>query len=306
MSADVVDRILYFCSINNLNQTELSKKLSMEQKTVSNYLNRSRKVSYDFVDKIVRTFDLDANWLLTGEGAMKKSLFSVLKLKRDKLRAQVGGGTIQDRVKYILDTFYNGDIKAMAKSTFVSMDTISRIIGDDLLLPDYDTLRRIADTSSIDISMNWLITGKGEVCNRDYLSAILDISGIPLYRIEAAAGFGNPDFRIEEKDIEARYKIKEFESASFMLHVRGDSMLPTYHNGDVIAVQVVRDLRNIQWGKPHLISSRVEGLLVKRIYEYENEIVAVSDNPTYKPLHLRKDEVDGIAVIKGYVRFENY
>lgn len=111
---------------------------------------------------------------------------------------------------------------------------------------------------------------------------------------------------LQEKDIEARYKIKELEAASFMLHVRGDSMTPTYNNGDVIAVQVVRDNRNIQWGKPHLVSSKTDGLLIKRIYDDDGDIIAVIDNATYRPIHIRKDDITGIAIVKGFVRFENY
>lgn len=157
-----------------------------------------------------------------------------------------------------------------------------------------------------DLNLDWLITGKGEMLKTNTSTVISEDCGIPLYRTEAAAGFGNENFSIDDKDIEARYKIKELESASFMLHVRGDSMTPTYNNGDVIAVQLVVDIRNIQWGKPHLVSSKADGLLVKRIYDDEGDIIAVSDNPTYKPIHIRKDDVAGIAIVKGFVRFENY
>lgn len=130
--------------------------------------------------------------------------------------------------------------------------------------------------------------------------------GIPLYRTEAAAGFGTSDFAVEEKDIEARYKIRELESASFMLHVRGDSMTPNYNNGDIVALKKVIDNRSIQWGKPHLISSRVHGLLLKRIYEDDGHIIAVSDNPSYKPIYISKADITGIASVMGSIKFENY
>lgn len=131
-------------------------------------------------------------------------------------------------------------------------------------------------------------------------------NGIPLYRTEAAAGFGTNDFAIEEKDIEARYKIRELENATFMLHVRGDSMSPNYNNGDIVAVRTIQDYRSIQWGKPHLVSSRIHGLLLKRIYEDEGNIIAISDNPSYKPIYINKADITGIASVMGSIKFENY
>lgn len=170
--------------------------------------------------------------------------------------------------------------------------------------PGYDLIRSVIDAFPA-YSVDWLITGNGEMLKSEKTLVIPNTDGIPLYRIEAAAGFGNSNFSIDDNDIEARYKIKELETASFMLHVRGDSMNPTYCNGDVIAVQVVTDKRKIQWGKPHLISSSSDGLLVKRIYDDEEDVIAVSDNPTYKPIRIDKDEINGVAIVKGCVKFEN-
>lgn len=154
-----------------------------------------------------------------------------------------------------------------------------------------------------DINTNYIITGEGD--HFQSTNTILS-DGIPLYRNEAAAGFGTTEFSIEEKDIEARYKIKELENASFMLHVRGDSMFPTYGNGDIIAVRKLQDYKNIQWSKPHLISSNSHGLLIKRIYDDGEDIIAVSDNNTYRPIYISKEDIKGLAFIMGTIKFENY
>lgn len=210
---------------------------------------------------------------------------------------------VRQRIKHILG-LKQTNITAISKKIGLKQNTLSRQINGDTTV-SANTLLSIIGLYP-DINLDWLITGEGEMLKSTTPIAMLDDSSIPLYRTEAAAGFGNDNFNIEEKDIEARYKIKELESASFMLHVRGDSMAPTYNSGDVIAVQTVKDNRNIQWGKPHLVSSNTDGLLVKRIYDDEGDIIAVSDNPTYKPIHIRKDDVTGIAIVKGFVRFENY
>ena len=185
-------------------------------------------------------------------------------------------------------------ISSVSKLIGAKQNTLSRQINTDAPIPLSNILLII---DALGLSPSWLLAGEGDMLKSDVPTAIPDSSGIPLYRTEAAAGFGNENFNITEKDIEA---------ASFMLHVRGDSMTPTYNNGDVIAVQVVRDNRNIQWGKPHLVSSKTDGLLIKRIYDDDGDIIAVSDNATYRPIHIRKDDITGIAIVKGFVRFENY
>lgn len=64
---DVIDRILEYCVEQGYSQSEFAKALGMEQKTVNNYLNRSRKVSFGFVNNVISTFGLNANWLLSGD-----------------------------------------------------------------------------------------------------------------------------------------------------------------------------------------------------------------------------------------------
>lgn len=78
MENEVLQRIKQFAGINKLNETELAKKVGIAQRTVNNYMNGKRKISFDFIIKIVTIFDLDANWLITGEGEMyKKEMESI-------------------------------------------------------------------------------------------------------------------------------------------------------------------------------------------------------------------------------------
>lgn len=210
---EVLERILDVCKSKGYNKSEFARRLGMGPRTVNDYLNRSRKISFEFIDRIVSTFEVDANWLLTGKGGMSR---------------------------------------------------------------------------------------------RNPPVAVPDSEGIPLYRPAAVIGFGDDNFRIGEKGIEARYKIKELESASFMLRIRDDGMTPTYAKGDIIAVQTVKDWSDIRWGKPHLVSSKSNGLLVCRIYDDDTAIIAVSDNPLSRSIRIGKEDVTGIAVVKGGVRFETF
>lgn len=170
-----------------------------------------------------------------------------------------------------------------------------------------------------DLNLEWLITGEGEMLKNAKTTALAAPSDIPplqpgeklipLYRNEAAAGFGSADFSIRPEDIEGYYKIKEFMNADFMLRIRGDSMYPLYRPGDTIAVREIKQINFIQWGKPHLIASRYQGLLIKRLYigEEKGEVKAISENAElYPPFAIPMEEVTGLALVIGTVRLDNF
>lgn len=71
MESAVLERIKYICSSNNYSETQFSKVIGMEQRTVNGYMNGSRKPSLTFIHKILSSFEhINADWLLTGRGPM--------------------------------------------------------------------------------------------------------------------------------------------------------------------------------------------------------------------------------------------
>ena len=132
--------------------------------------------------------------------------------------------------------------------------------------------------------------------------------GIPLVSQTVAAGFGNENFAITEDDVKDYYVIPRFKHRriDFMIEVTGDSMIPHLNAGDIIACTIIQDSQFIQWNHTHVIATREQGLLVKRLVPSENDgcLKAVSDNPKYPPFNIPKDEITGIALVVGSVRLE--
>lgn len=145
----------------------------------------------------------------------------------------------------------------------------------------------------------------------EYKSSITkDTPGaIPLVSEKAAGGLINDEnIGINERDVLGYYVIPKFRhlNVDFMIEVYGDSMIPSIYPGDIIACSVIYESRFIHWNKPHLIATREQGMIVKRLRKSteSNCLLAVSDNEEYDPFDIPKDEITGLARVVGVIHIE--
>lgn len=164
-----------------------------------------------------------------------------------------------------------------------------------------------------EINPAWLITGKGSMIlenptQKEVISANGPDDGIPLLGVSAIAGFGNVNFAIEEKDVKDYYVIPKFKhkKIDFMIEVEGASMYPKYNSGDVVACTVVKESNFIQWHKVHVVATKEQGILIKRIETSDQSdcLKMISDNKKYSPFDVPNDEITGIALVVGVIRLE--
>lgn len=170
-----------------------------------------------------------------------------------------------------------------------------------------------------EVDANWLMTGEGEMLKETTSAqstcpktsvAVRDSThkGIPYVRQSAIAGFGNTDFTLTEQDVKEYYVIPMFRflNIDFMIDVHGSSMIPKYNSGDIIACTIIRECTFIQWNKCHVIATREQGILVKRLRQSDKEgyLTAVSDNKEYPPFDVPLSEITGIALVVGVIRLE--
>lgn len=133
-----------------------------------------------------------------------------------------------------------------------------------------------------------------------------DESGIPLIPLNAMAGaLSGTDTQIMPYDCES-YNIPAFKGADFLIHVKGDSMEPTFRSGDIVACRRVA-LSNIffQWNKVYVLDTD-QGPLIKRIRRAKDNdhILIVSDNQEYEPFELHLSQLHAICLVVGMIRPE--
>ncbi len=62
-----------------------------------------------------------------------------------------------------------------------------------------------------------------------------------------------------------------------------------------------------QWHKVYAICTRNQGILIKRVEEYQNNpafITCRSENPQYRPFELHEDEIISVALVLGAIVLE--
>lgn len=163
-----------------------------------------------------------------------------------------------------------------------------------------------------DVNLDWLLTGKGEMLRSDQ-QAPLDNpktpveskEGIPLIPLSAMAGALTGEQSVLEYECE-RYVIPAFSGADFLMPVKGNSMMPTYISGDIVACQRVpmTDMF-FQWNKPYVLDTS-QGAIIKRIKPGSDKqhVLIVSDNKEYDSFELSYSDIYAVALVIGIIRLE--
>lgn len=154
------------------------------------------------------------------------------------------------------------------------------------------------------LNLNWLFTGNGSMRIDGTPSSTA--KQIPLLPAEAFAGRGGAAY--SDESIEEYYVVSEFRNSDFLIRVKGDSMVPKYNGGDIVACKVV-PLNNVyyfQWGRIYVIYTNSQGVMIKRVQPGEKKgyITLVSDNPKYAPFQVPVSDISSIALVNGAVTIE--
>ena len=199
--------------------------------------------------------------------------------------------------------------KGISKYEFYQLTGISNgILSQNNGMSEDNTLRFLDHFK--EVNPEWLLTSVGPMLKsnkkNEELKATQSNHGIPLVSTEAVAGFGSDSFSINQSDIIQTYIIPDFNDIQFMLRVKGNSMNPSFQSGDIVACRVINNPSFIQWGKVHLVATKSQGLIIKRLKPSASSDYyrCISDNPEFDAFEIPLNDITGIALIVGFVRIE--
>jgi phage repressor protein C with HTH and peptisase S24 domain len=176
--------------------------------------------------------------------------------------------------------------------------------------PSLEKLDLISE--ALNVERNWLLHGIGDVDGEspimeDPMGAFVSISSV---QVSASMGGGN----LVSDDVEngkpyhfqrswILHDLKADPNNLRIMHVEGDSMMPTLHSGDVVLVDLSKRLPT-----PPGIFVLFDGmgLVAKRLEHIPNhdppKVRVISDNTFYTPYERTADEVNIIGRIRWFAR----
>lgn len=156
-----------------------------------------------------------------------------------------------------------------------------------------------------DVNLKWLITGEGNMFDEtiDANTSELhtnEINTIPLIPWENVSDI------MSGKIVEgAPYLVPILHDADFLITMRGNTMIPHYHAGDLLACKCIDSCSFIQWESTYIINNQ-QGIIIRKIKKGKDEehILLVAENPDYDVIEIDRQKLYSLALITGFIRPE--
>ena len=221
--------------------------------------------------------------------------------------------TINERVKEIADKLCAGNVSELARIVGVNQPALRDIVGVKQCKPRFEILSCIADSSTLHINAEWLLTGKGtmqtpqsiEILHRPpYKERGSDV--IPIYDITAAANLQTL-FANTSQHLLGEIKIPNAPACDGTIYVRGDSMYPLVKSGDMVSFKQLHNIENLVSGEMYVVDFDIDGddfLVVKYVKweEVNKTLRLISYNEHHQDMIIPVSAVRAIAIIKIVVR----
>ena len=207
--------------------------------------------------------------------------------------------------------------KGINKTIFLNDTNIKRgfLDKDKLGASVSDLLLEKIVTTYPEINLNWLITGKGDMLNMDYLnkyeSKIFSedkTTSIPVYTIDEIANANHTLFN--SKNSEAILSIPHMPNCDGAIYIHTDSMYPILKTGDLVCYKKILDFSYIYWGEMYILDIFREDeenyLTFKYIYQSElgdDYVNLRSHNSIYPPQDILRKDIKRMGLVKVCIRY---
>lgn len=218
---------------------------------------------------------------------------------------------VLERIRRVVES-KEKNVKQFAERIGFNYTTLNNYFTGKRATIDSALLIKIASTYE-DVSLAWLLTGKGEMFKSNSSGITLSSSGLmkekeeivetrPHIPLTAAAGrLSEALDGVAEYECEQVPVVRSFQKYDFTITIQGDSMFPKYESGDTVACIRIKNSAFLQWGRVHILDT-TQGIIMKRIYEDGDKIRCVSFNPEYPDILIPKNEIFSISLVIGQLR----
>lgn len=234
------------------------------------------------------------------------------------------------RIKTVIEKYCGGNELQFSKAIGISQPRINRLFSKDprsdkYPMVSFDIVQSVIN-KFINISAEWLITGRGSIEKEDELNfvnespsvykingdKIIDSQAIPLYQIEASAGIVTLFKDSQQSKAIDFIKIPNLPKCDGAVYITGDSMYPLLKSGDIVMYKQINDIKGgIFWGEMYLVSLDQDGdemVMVKYIQKStlgDTYIRLVSQNSHHQDRDILLKKVRALALIKASIRINS-
>lgn len=104
--------------------------------------------------------------------------------------------------------------------------------------------------------------------------------------------------------VEYKILVPGFEDCTSAFILPGESMKPTYNNGDILMLKQIFDLNVIKYGEAYLIVTSDGLKTVKYIRKHEDSklVTLQSENPAFDSFEIIRNSITELHIVKGSIR----
>ena len=272
------DRIAQYRKVRGLTQGQLGDRIGVVKQTIGNYERGDRQPTHDIILRIADVLDVDP-----------------AKLYGMPIQDTNDAATPGERLTNYMVVF--GDTAAdLSLLLNISLEDVGRICADDLDLTPAQA-KIIADRYG---HINPALFLSGDEDGEESLpSNVRPISDLHHQRIPMIGGVaaGEPIYDPEEAGIYVDSPVK----ADAAITIHGDSMEPTYLEGDVVYIKCVPDVPE---GAVAVVFLDDEAT-IKHVYKRPTGLTLWSDNPAHMPFQIEYEDYARVRIFGvpvGYTR----
>ncbi|MDH6309312.1 hypothetical protein M2451_002802 [Dysgonomonas sp. PFB1-18] len=230
--------------------------------------------------------------------------------------------TQKDRILEFLESL------AISKNKFYTQTGIANGTLDKKSGITGDTIVKIHNAYP-DLSLEWLITGEGEMLKsssfniysdlgsiRDQYAAVANVDPATinddrLIRMESPLEF-IPIFTYKElHHCEGYLSIPKLNTCDGSGYVKTDSMYPLIKPGDIVCYKTANNTKHIHWGEMYILYVIIDGeeyLTIKNLERSQlgdDYVCLTGQNPKYHPKDIPAANIQWKALIKAHVSYNS-